>query len=72
MKGVDNVLSQIRLEPSIADFWIGLEEMCSQHHGKPVVFNKDRPSYKRLKEIALEQPDFFTGDTDNLPCNCTD
>tara|TARA_R100001244_G_scaffold12078_1_gene14141 strand:+ start:37 stop:933 length:897 start_codon:yes stop_codon:yes gene_type:complete len=72
MKGVDNILSEIRLDPDSADWWIEMEDMCSNHHGKPVTFRPDRPSYRKLKQIAHEQPDFFIGDTNNIPCHCTD
>jgi hypothetical protein len=72
MKGADNIISEITREPGLADFWIECEEMVSKHHGKPVTFRPDRPDYKTMKIIATTQQDMFFGDTDNLPCSCTD
>jgi 3'-phosphoadenosine 5'-phosphosulfate sulfotransferase (PAPS reductase)/FAD synthetase len=72
LKGVDNILHNIRKDPRCADFWIEMEKICSTHHGKPVLFRSDRPRYRKLKKMALEQPDFFVNDSDIITCSCTD
>lgn len=59
MKGVDNIISEIKRDPSLADWWIDMEEMVSNHRGHRCTVRSDRPSYKELKIIATDQGDLF-------------
>jgi 3'-phosphoadenosine 5'-phosphosulfate sulfotransferase (PAPS reductase)/FAD synthetase len=72
LKGVDNILTVIRRNPSCADWWIEQENISSKHYGKPVTFHKDRLNYTELKQKALNEPDFFIGDNRIECVNCTD
>jgi len=70
------LLSMIEENPKLADWWIKQEEFSCGNNGKEAkrrTFRNDRPSYKELKQIAVNQQTFDFGNNDiSLPCACHD
>jgi len=65
LKGAGHLLSIIREQPSLADWWIKQEV-----GGK--LFRIDRPNYATLKLIATQPQLFDAEEEESLPCECTD
>lgn len=67
LKGMNKRLSIMSAMPELSDWWSEQEEKING------TFRADQPSYKKLKEIAITQQDFFgyVGDID-IPCYCGD
>ena len=75
LKGYKKKQSIIRERPELADWWIEQEESLSKRIGRPESFVKNAPSYRRMKEIALEQTNIFDDlfdDDETIPCFCGD
>jgi 3'-phosphoadenosine 5'-phosphosulfate sulfotransferase (PAPS reductase)/FAD synthetase len=76
LKGVAQVLSLISEEPDRAVWWAKMEtivESSGEITGNGARFRQDRPSYARMHEIAIQQPDFFGFDDATIECvGCTD
>jgi 3'-phosphoadenosine 5'-phosphosulfate sulfotransferase (PAPS reductase)/FAD synthetase len=69
LKGIKTIIQMIKDDPSRADWWIKTEERYLGEGG----FAKEKPSYRRMKEIALSQGDLFDiPDDATIPCMCTD
>tara|TARA_R110002153_G_scaffold79743_2_gene203360 strand:- start:1242 stop:2177 length:936 start_codon:yes stop_codon:yes gene_type:complete len=69
LKGRKKTESLIREKPEKADWWIRMEEKNKN------VFRRDRPSYKKLKEIIEISPMLFDDENDDGDlgdCFCTD
>lgn len=76
LKGAQKILTILREDPSLADWWIDLESKMGK------TFRVDRPDYSNLKRIALNQieepghlwadkgPDGSCGSVEE--CRCTD
>jgi 3'-phosphoadenosine 5'-phosphosulfate sulfotransferase (PAPS reductase)/FAD synthetase len=67
LKNAPKLLSLIRDDPSLADWWI------EQEASTGTLFRTDRPNYAALKVIAL-QPQLFDDlpADEAMPCECTD
>ena len=69
LKGREKTDIIIRQKPERADWWIRMEEENKN------VFRRDRPSYKKLKEIIEISPMLFDDENDDGDlgdCFCTD
>jgi 3'-phosphoadenosine 5'-phosphosulfate sulfotransferase (PAPS reductase)/FAD synthetase len=60
--------------PEFLEWWANAEslELVKNGTAKTERFNRDRPSYRGLIQMAQSQQEFRFPDDDNLPCNCTD
>lgn len=76
LKGAQTTLRLIAEKPEAATWWIQQEkniQSSGRVKGDGAVFRKDRPSYNRLKEIAVGQDDFIGFEDDEISCiGCTD
>ena len=74
LKGTGKRQSIIRERPELADWWIDQEASLSKAVGKAAFFRKDTPSYKAMKEVALEQTNIFDNlfSDETIPCFCGD
>jgi hypothetical protein len=67
LKGVDQVMSSIRKTPEKAVWWAKQEEVRGAR------FSKDRPTYKQMRDNAINQIDIFGyEDQEALACFCGD
>lgn len=67
LKGKSKRASIIREHPSLANWWIDVEDIMEQQ------FRPDEPSYSQMKQIALDQFNIFNGiDDDSISCFCGD
>ena len=77
LKPAHQIQSLIQEKPSRADWWIKMEAHV-ENHKKPEdsatlgTFRKDRPSYKKMKEYAINQQDMFDKDEEGIACFCGD
>jgi 3'-phosphoadenosine 5'-phosphosulfate sulfotransferase (PAPS reductase)/FAD synthetase len=75
LKPAHQIQSLIQEKPSRADWWIKMEDHCQTSNktfGDGARFRKDRPSYKKMKEYALNQQDMFDQDEEGIACFCGD
>ena len=77
LKPAHQIQSLIQEKPSRADWWIKMEAHVESHRKPEDVatlgtFRKDRPSYKKMKEYALNQQDMFDQDEEGIACFCGD
>ena len=74
LKGNGKKQSIIRERPELADWWIEHETIDGNGTGKPSYFRQDTPSYKSMKEFALEQTSIFDNmfSDETIPCFCGD
>jgi 3'-phosphoadenosine 5'-phosphosulfate sulfotransferase (PAPS reductase)/FAD synthetase len=76
LKGTGTIAALISERPESADWWKRMElkvQSSGRDTGDGAVFHKDRPSYARMQEIAIQQPDFFGFDDASIECvGCTD
>lgn len=72
LKGTGKKQSIIRERPDLADWWIEQEESLSADKGKGAFFRADRPSYKTMKRIALDQTTIFDFTDETISCFCGD
>lgn len=75
LKPVHQIVSLIKEKPSRADWWIEAEmsgQTSNKTFGDGGRFRKDRPSYAKLKEFALNQGDMFDKTEEAIPCFCGD
>lgn len=67
LPGIDQRIERIRRDPAGADWWIALEEK------RDMPFRSSTPSYRRLKQYALDQQHMDFGIDDSLgECFCHD
>jgi len=71
LKGNGKKQSIIRERPELADWWIEQEENL-KGIGNGAFFRQDTPSYKSMKEFALEQTSIFDNmfSDETIPCFC--
>ena len=71
LKGYNKKQSIIRERPELADWWIEHETYDGGGTGN-LGFRKEAPSYKTMKQIALEQTSIFDDNysNDTIPCFC--
>ncbi len=72
LKGTGKKQSIIRERPDLADWWIEQEESLSADKGKGAFFRADRPSYRTMKNIALDQTTIFDFTDESISCFCGD
>ena len=75
LKGADQILSLIREKPERAIWWMEQEKRMLGKSRTPAsaTFRSDRPSYKQMYEMALNQGEMFKFDDEPLEdCACTD
>ncbi len=75
LKATNKIVSILQNDPDRADWWIKQEDFIEERttiKDTTKLFRKDRPTYRRLKEIALSQQAFDFFDDPSLPCNCHD
>ena len=77
LKPAHQIQSLIQEKPSRADWWIKMEDHVESHKSKDDtktlgLFRKDRPSYKKMKEYAINQQDMFDTDEEGISCFCGD
>lgn len=76
LKGPNQIMSLIREKPQRAVWWMQQEARIHSHgqiDGDAGLFRNDRPSYKRMYEIATTQGEMFAFDDEALEdCSCTD
>lgn len=74
LKGAKTVMSLIRENPSLADWWIKQEKKIEQagNAGQCGRFRSDRPSYAQMKAYALNQIEIVMVDDDGMDCLCGD
>lgn len=75
LKPVHQIVSLIKEKPSRADWWIQAEmsvQTSNKSFGDGGRFRKDRPSYAKLKEFAINQVDMFDKSEEAIPCFCGD
>ena len=76
LKPAHQVQSLIQEKPSRADWWIKMEDVAKiktdKSLGQGHMFRLDRPSYKKMKEYAINQQDMFDKDEEGIACFCGD
>lgn len=72
LKPTGQVASLIAEKPERADWWARMEALALASKPDGAVFRKDRPSYSKLKDIAVTQVDMFGHDEEGIPCFCGD
>jgi 3'-phosphoadenosine 5'-phosphosulfate sulfotransferase (PAPS reductase)/FAD synthetase len=73
LKSAKTISMLLRADPSLADWWIRMEEESRPSSPRAGFFRKDRPSYRRLKEAVQREKDMDFGDRDALAeCFCHD
>jgi 3'-phosphoadenosine 5'-phosphosulfate sulfotransferase (PAPS reductase)/FAD synthetase len=77
LKPAHQIQSLIQEKPSRADWWIKMENHVESHKAEDDtktlgLFRKDRPSYKKMKQYAIDQADLFDQDEPSIDCFCGD
>lgn len=74
LKGAGTVMSLIRENPELADWWIAQEQKITHagNAGQCGRFRSDRPSYTQMKEYAINQIEFKMIDDNGMDCFCGD
>lgn len=76
LKGQHQILSLIREQPALADWWIRQEqkiEFAETAHGQCGLFRNDRPSYAAMAQFAQAQTEMYAyGDEPLIDCLCGD
>jgi len=73
LKGGNQVLSLIREKPERAIWWIEQERRCQElGTGAGGWFRKDRPSYQRMYDMAMNHGELFPFNDMLTACACTD
>jgi hypothetical protein len=63
----------LHADPSLADWWIRMEEESQPASPLAGFFRKDRPSYRRLRDAVLAEKAMDFGERDELAeCFCHD
>ena len=63
----------IAADPSLADWWIRMEEEARPSKPLGAFFRKDRPCYRKMRDAVLERKQMNFGEADALSeCYCTD
>jgi len=74
LKSRRKLISLVRQNPSLADWWIEQEDKCSATAKTGAQFNRDW-AYRELLEHVQTQPelmDINMPDFETIPCSCTD
>jgi 3'-phosphoadenosine 5'-phosphosulfate sulfotransferase (PAPS reductase)/FAD synthetase len=66
LKDFDVLMSNVREKPQRAIWW------AKQERARGATFHKDRPSYTRMHEFALNQSDFLGYGEEAIECFCGD
>jgi hypothetical protein len=68
------ILSAIfRDDPSVADWWIRMEDEARPDKPAAGLFRKDRPNYRQLRDADVAQRGFDFGEADAMAeCYCTE
>ena len=73
LKSAKTISALLRTDPSLADWWIRMEEEARPSKPLGAFFRKDRPSYRQLREAVERQCDLDFGERDALAeCLCHD
>ena len=70
LKGWKTIMGLIRLNPSLADWWIEVETDARTRKPNGATFRKDRPTYAQMKQMVLDQTD-IDGVPDDEAFSCT-
>jgi 3'-phosphoadenosine 5'-phosphosulfate sulfotransferase (PAPS reductase)/FAD synthetase len=71
LKSAGTISALIRSDPSLADWWIRMEEEARPSKPLAGFFRKDRPSYRKIRDAVLDQRDMDFGERDALTeCYC--
>jgi 3'-phosphoadenosine 5'-phosphosulfate sulfotransferase (PAPS reductase)/FAD synthetase len=66
LKDFDVLMSNVREQPERAVWW------ARQERRQGATFSKDRPSYERMREFAINQTDFIDYHGEAIACFCGD
>lgn len=73
LKSSKTIPALLRTDPSLADWWIRMEEEARPSKPLGAFFRKDRPSYRKLREAVERQCGVDFGERDALAeCFCHD
>ena len=73
LKSSKTLSAIFRDDPSIADWWIRMEETARPSKPSGASFRIDRPNYRQLRDAAVAQRGFDFGEADELAeCHCTE
>lgn len=73
LKSSKTISALLRSDPSLADWWIRMEEEARPSKPLGAFFRKDRPSYRKLREAVKHHCDRDFGERDALAeCFCHD
>jgi 3'-phosphoadenosine 5'-phosphosulfate sulfotransferase (PAPS reductase)/FAD synthetase len=71
LKSAGTISALIRSDPSLADWWIRMEEESQPDSPQAGFFRKDRPSYRRMKDAVLADQGMDFGELDAIAeCHC--
>jgi 3'-phosphoadenosine 5'-phosphosulfate sulfotransferase (PAPS reductase)/FAD synthetase len=71
LKSAQTISSILRSDPSLAEWWIRMEEEATPSTPLGGVFRKDRPNYRRMRDAVFAQQDMDFGERDALAeCFC--
>jgi 3'-phosphoadenosine 5'-phosphosulfate sulfotransferase (PAPS reductase)/FAD synthetase len=71
LKSAGTISALLRSDPSLADWWIRMEEESRPSKPTGALFRKDRPNYRRMRDAVLAQQDMDFGERDALAeCFC--
>lgn len=66
LKGPNQILSMIRENPRLADWWVEQESKIG------ATFRSDRPTYAQMQQFSEDQKDMFAGMDEGISCFCGD
>jgi hypothetical protein len=66
LKGPNQIMSMIRENPSLADWW------AEQEKNIGATFRSDRPSYVQMQQFSKDQMNMFAGMDEGIACFCGD
>lgn len=73
LKSAGTISGLLRADPSLADWWIRMEDEARPSKPLGAFFRKDRPSYRRMRDAVHAQQDMDFGEQDALgDCFCHD
>lgn len=73
LKSAKTITALVRANPSLADWWIRMEEEARPSKPLGAFFRKDRPSYRQMTEAVERQQGLDFGEQDTLAeCFCHD
>jgi 3'-phosphoadenosine 5'-phosphosulfate sulfotransferase (PAPS reductase)/FAD synthetase len=71
LKSAGTIAALMRSDPSLADWWIRMEEEARPAKPLAGFFRKDRPNYRQMRDAVLTQQDMDFGERDALAeCFC--